>query len=303
MFDLVLCVQYELNRVESLTELDPKSVALAIRRDFDLLKLPHPAEANIRKPTRDGVVVVSWLTFKNSIVHDIVSRIVDEQNTNAAIRTVKDRCYIENLYLRNTSMKVERTRKLEYQRFSRRAHSPSRSRSPPPRRGSSSNSRTRVNKIERVIRSLRELNTSLQVEQDNDWLALKSAAPSGDVDRRELSSSRWPARRKVVLTDELSQARKRLTSAVLRIAEIEKQLLTLGSSAPPENYSSSSRGPLIQATVDLILEKQKRKATQLLLQDVKRECVHPSVVPMLLQRLNSSVQGNLPPPGSGEIAE
>ena len=47
-------------------DIDMKSLAIYLRRDFSLLRLDHPPEGNIREPSAHGVVV-SWETYRHSV--------------------------------------------------------------------------------------------------------------------------------------------------------------------------------------------------------------------------------------------
>jgi hypothetical protein len=66
MIELIVRVVYEPERSRQLMDMEKKALALAIRRDMDYLKMPHPPEANIRKPEMSGIVF-SWATTNNSV--------------------------------------------------------------------------------------------------------------------------------------------------------------------------------------------------------------------------------------------
>jgi hypothetical protein len=69
MLHLVVTVRYEEQKARRFLDMDEFEVARKIRRDFDILKLPHPPQANIRRPTLNGVTV-SWTTWSKNTVGD-----------------------------------------------------------------------------------------------------------------------------------------------------------------------------------------------------------------------------------------
>lgn len=70
MLELVVDVRYEEQKARHLLDMDQYDTARNIRRDFDTLKLPHPPQANIKRPTSNGVTV-SWKTQKNTVGNTI----------------------------------------------------------------------------------------------------------------------------------------------------------------------------------------------------------------------------------------
>jgi len=66
MLEVVVRIEYEPARMKRLMDMDMKSLAKNVRRDFSLLKLDHPPEGNIREPTAYGIVA-SWETHKHSV--------------------------------------------------------------------------------------------------------------------------------------------------------------------------------------------------------------------------------------------
>ena len=66
MLDLIVYVKYEWKKAKLLLDMREEEVAQTIRRDFASMRLPHPPQANIRKPTLKGVTA-SWTTGKNTV--------------------------------------------------------------------------------------------------------------------------------------------------------------------------------------------------------------------------------------------
>ena len=66
MREIFVRIEYEPGKIKKLMDMDMKSLAMNVRRDFSLLKLDHPPEGSIREPTVHGVVV-SWETHKHSV--------------------------------------------------------------------------------------------------------------------------------------------------------------------------------------------------------------------------------------------
>ena len=68
MLELVVDVRYEEQMTGYFLDMDEHHIAFKIRRDFDVLKLPHPPQANIRiRRPASNIVTVSWKTRKNSV--------------------------------------------------------------------------------------------------------------------------------------------------------------------------------------------------------------------------------------------
>jgi hypothetical protein len=66
IIELVLHVTYEREKANELLDMGQKDIGHIIRRDFDLLKLPHPPQENIRKPKLNGITV-SWMTREHTV--------------------------------------------------------------------------------------------------------------------------------------------------------------------------------------------------------------------------------------------
>lgn len=114
------------------------------------------------------------------------------------------------------------------------------------------------------------------------------------------------------LEKELGEVQEMLSTVVFQASSIEANLEKLGSPVEPPADGEARNTPhisvyfpfyckdakcsclpslsspekdicarLLRATFDLINERKKHQETQRLLDDVQRECAHPSVIPML----------------------
>ncbi|ESK97853.1 hypothetical protein Moror_17282 [Moniliophthora roreri MCA 2997] len=74
MFDIELTVVYGHQKIARFLEMDMKEMARRLRADLDMLKLPHPPEANIGPPSKGGITFF-WTTNKNSVGHPLLNAI------------------------------------------------------------------------------------------------------------------------------------------------------------------------------------------------------------------------------------
>ncbi|KAG6918105.1 hypothetical protein DXG01_016559 [Tephrocybe rancida] len=119
MLDIFVQVQYEPQTIAGMLRMDRKAVASELRQHFSLLKLPHPADANIREPTEHGILV-SWIAEESTPLYNQVRSIVDQQDDNVAVKSCKQTCHVVNLSYREVICDAARRRAAEAEKRKQR---------------------------------------------------------------------------------------------------------------------------------------------------------------------------------------
>ncbi|KAF9466029.1 hypothetical protein BDZ94DRAFT_1252845 [Collybia nuda] len=268
--------------------MDSREIGPMIRLDFDDLKLPHPPQENIRRPERDGVTV-SWVTRADTPLYRTVTRIVDEQD-DYPTRTAKYRCRIDGLILKELHNPSLRSRGESTPPRRRRSASPLR---PPIMRRVES-----VDKIDNVMRSLRKIRDSI-TQGDVETNELHETLKQPPNEPQATSKKAHPIPAKPVLSDrrdyaiprlqdELQQVRKEIAENMEKAARLERQIDSLLRLSPGEiDEGRQDLDEFTMASLELSQERKKREEVEQILNDVRRECSHPTVVPELLKMIGS----------------
>ncbi|KAK7056372.1 hypothetical protein VNI00_002926 [Paramarasmius palmivorus] len=93
-----LTIKYGPRKMSQYREMDLKEMARRLRCDLDLLKLPHPPEANINPPTEDGITFF-WTTKKNSPLLNTIEYVLTTQG-RPDIKKLKTMCEIEEILIK-----------------------------------------------------------------------------------------------------------------------------------------------------------------------------------------------------------
>ncbi|KAF8226704.1 hypothetical protein L208DRAFT_1406636 [Tricholoma matsutake] len=283
MLELVADIRYTEQKARRLLDMR-RDVAHDIRRDCDLLKLPHPPRANIREPTLNGVTI-SWKTQKHSVLYDIVTSIIRSQDSKPHMKDAKLQCHIEKISL-------EERNGGDRHPLRRLRRGASRSRSPSPRLSSSLEQKRAVEKIDTVIENLRKLSGSLNPEVQvavNSLPAPHRDLPRSNRVRKPRSETRREAESR--LRNELARIQEEVKAAVFKAARIERELEAFNVALSPDTSHTTDTGTgvraqLARAVTEMILEQRNRKEIEWMLADVERECRHPVIVPVMLEAMH-----------------
>ncbi|KAL0571965.1 hypothetical protein V5O48_009991 [Marasmius crinis-equi] len=109
-----LIIRYNARKFASIAQLDRKVFAERLRRDLDVLKLPHPPMANIKDISQDGIRFFWEPMPTNAPLHTLVKSVVLNQD-EPEISERKRACGVELI-----NLKVEKTRTSASDRMKRK---------------------------------------------------------------------------------------------------------------------------------------------------------------------------------------
>ncbi|KAF9021341.1 hypothetical protein BDZ89DRAFT_1071574 [Hymenopellis radicata] len=276
--DIVVCLRYFPSKTTWLQARSKKMLAADLRKELDLLKLPHPPEANIQEPDAQGLVVFFWTTFRNSPLYDIVTSVAANQDMNP-IRSVKETLSIQQIQVseappsplvdvwpirpRSTKRSFDEMEDIEYG----------------PERPKKFNSETKQSFRDNVPSKQTPDKPKTLSEFFPDAESLVATSSTAGQDESATTREFWNTRRK-------------LNAAFARAQDIERQLEETGVFKPHEDHSVEDLPMLLaKAQDDLMRERKARRDMERVLQDVLRECEEPRVVPQLIKMMYATAEG------------
>ncbi|KAF8915740.1 hypothetical protein CPB85DRAFT_1560091 [Mucidula mucida] len=288
--DIVVCLRYFPSKTAWLHARSKKMLAADLRKELDLLKLPHPPEINIAEPDAQGLVVFFWTTYRNSPLYHIVSSVAASQDMDP-IKTVKEALSIQQIQVSEAPPSLL----LDVGPFPPRSTKRSINEMEDdnaeygPERLKKRDSDTRHLLATSFIRICSPFIHRVQHSSPDKPKTLFDFFP--DAESLAATSSTTTGQEESATTREFWNTRRKLNAAFARAQDIERQLEEMGVFTPHDDHSVEDLPMLLAKAQDELMREQKsRRDIERVLQDVLRECEEPRVVPQLIKMMYATAE-------------
>ncbi|KAJ7267249.1 hypothetical protein C8J57DRAFT_1717660 [Mycena rebaudengoi] len=262
MLKLTVCITYSPSRGAQFLDLPKSDMAICLRADLDLFRLPHPPMVNIETPTMDRIEFF-YTTRENSPLFNIVRKIFSLRDS-AIVNMFCILAVIEDL-------PPPRRLSMPEPQFRHRVHTESQGRSD--RHEYSSFAMKDLSSASQKDIYAHFFPDSLNVPQLGKPASNDSAAPNDASTLVRLTREYWDTRRNIA-------------AAAARGDFIEQQLRLLGATVAAKEEMhryESLDSQLKRLEIETKEERARRKMAEVILEEVRRECEEPLIIPKLLK--------------------